>query len=185
MAERVRDLKLLSRERWEAHVAAQAAEGTRIGVAMTPQASLQPSMPAPTAGALFNRPNPMNEAGEFVLPYVRSRNKFVDFRGEQHWVDKNGFAIDTPKEGKNWQSNRRYVPVSGKDWTSLKVSSVYKYRIPNTSVVNKVGDVKSFLCCGYRLTAAQWSAPRPCPSPPRAPRVLTPRPRPSQFGGST
>ena len=31
MANRVRDLKLLSRERWEAHVAAQAAEGTRVG----------------------------------------------------------------------------------------------------------------------------------------------------------
>lgn len=169
MAERVRDLKLLSRERWEAHVAAQAAEGTRIGVTTTPQALSRPPMPAPTAGALFNRPNPMNEDGEFVLPYVRSRNKFVDFRGEQHWVDKNGFAIDTPKEGKNWQSNRRYVPVSGKDWTSLKVSSVYKYRIPNTSVVNKVGDIKSFLCCGYRLTAAQWSALRPRPSPARAP----------------
>jgi len=206
MAERVRDLKLLSRERWEAHVAAQAAEGTRVGGApapapqpLQPLQPLQPAlMPAPTAGALFNRPNPMNEAGEFVLPYVRARNKFVDFRGEQHWVDKNGFAIDTPKEGKNWQANRRYVPVSGKDWTSVKVSSVFKYRIPNTSVVNKVGDIKSFLCCGYRLTAAQWSAPRPVPRAPRAARapcrarpmpralrVLTPRPRPSQFGGST
>ena len=157
MANRVRDLKLLSRERWQAHVAAQGGEaGAAVGGATMALTPPQPPMPAPTAGALFNRPNPMNEAGEFVLPYVRGRNKFVDFRGEQHWVDKNGFAIDTPKEGKNWQSNRRYVPVSGKDWTSLKISSVYKYRIPNTSVVNKVGDIKSFLCCGYRLTAAQW-----------------------------
>jgi len=125
MANRVRDLKLLSRERWQAHVAAQGGEaGAAVGGATMALTPPQPPMPAPTAGALFNRPNPMNEAGEFVLPYVRGRNKFVDFRGEQHWVDKNGFAIDTPKEGKNWQSNRRYVPVSGKDWTSLKISSV-------------------------------------------------------------
>ncbi len=156
MADRVRDLKLLSRERWEAHVAAQGGQADAAVGGATMAPSRPAPMPAPTAGALFNRPNPMNEEGEFVLPYVRSRNKFVDFRGEQHWVDKNGFAIDTPKEGKNWQSNRRYVPVSGKDWTSVKISSVYKYRIPNTSVVNKVGDIKSFLCCGYRLTAAQW-----------------------------
>ena len=48
------------------------------------------------------------------------------------------------------------MPVSGKDWTGVRIASVYKYRIPNTSVVNKVGDLRALLCCGYRLTAAQW-----------------------------
>jgi hypothetical protein len=58
-------------------------------------------------------------------------------------------------------------------------------------VVNKVGDIKAFLCCGYRLTAAQWSAPRS----PLKPHALAPVARAiaahgrafffSQFGGST
>ena len=45
---------------------------------------------------------------------------------------------------------------NGRDFTSLPDRSRFKYRIPNTSVVNKVGDCKLFCCCGWRLTAAQW-----------------------------
>ena len=44
----------------------------------------------------------------------------------------------------------------GRDFTSLPDRHRWKYRIPSTSVVNKVGDCKLFLCCGWRLTAAQW-----------------------------
>ena len=150
-ATRVADLKLLSKERWEAHVEAQAAEAAKTGAAFE-----APPMPTPTAGALFNRPNPRDEKGEFVLPYVRSRDEFAPFRNERMWVDADGFHTERPENPKDWQQTRKYVPVSGKDWTGVRIASHMKYRIPNTSVVNKVGDIKSFLCCGYRLTAAQW-----------------------------
>jgi hypothetical protein len=174
---RVADLKLLSKERWEAHVEAQAMEAAKTGAAFEP-----PPMPTPTAGALFNRPNPRDENGEFVLPYVRSRDEFVEFRNERMWVDEDGHHSGRPEKPKEWQQNRKYVPVSGKDWTGVRIASHMKYRIPNTSVVNKVGDVKSFLCCGYRLTAAQWSTLR-SPLEPHAcslhtPSLLTTRPPP-------
>ena len=148
---RVADLKLLSKERWNAHVEAQQALAAKTGAAFEPG-----PMPTPTAGALFNRPNPRDANGEFVLPYVRSRDKFAPFRNERMWVDADGFHVERPENPKDWQQTRKYVPVSGKDWTGVRIASHMKYRIPNTSVVNKVGDIKSFLCCGYRLTAAQW-----------------------------
>jgi len=150
-ATRVADLKLLSKERWEAHVEAQATEAAKTGAAFE-----APPMPTPTAGALFNRPNPRDAKGEFVLPYVRSRDEFAPFRNERMWVDADGFHVERPENPKDWQQTRKYVPVSGKDWSGVRIASHMKYRIPNTSVVNKVGDIKSFLCCGYRLTAAQW-----------------------------
>ena len=148
---RVADLKLLSKERWNAHVEAQQALAAKAGDAFQPG-----PMPTPTAGALFNRPNPRDANGEFVLPYVRSRDEFVKFRNERMWVDADGFHVERPENPKDWQQTRKYVPVSGKDWSGVRIASHMKYRIPNTSVVNKVGDIKSFLCCGYRLTAAQW-----------------------------
>ena len=150
-ATRVADLKLLSKERWEAHVEAQATEAAKTGAAFE-----VPPMPTPTAGALFNRPNPRDAKGEFVLPYVRSRDEFAPFRNERMFVDADGFHVERPENPKDWQQTRKYVPVSGKDWSGVRIASHMKYRIPNTSVVNKVGDIKSFLCCGYRLTAAQW-----------------------------
>ena len=83
-----------------------------------------------TAGALFNRKSPRNAAGE-VQP-------ILDRRGNV-------------REGVN-----NYVLNKGKDFTGLHDRSRFKYRIPNTSVVNKVGDCKLFCCLGWRLTAAQW-----------------------------
>lgn len=153
---RVADLKLLSKERWEAHVEAQATEAAKTGATFEP-----PPMPTPTAGALFNRPNPRDANGDFVQPYVRSRDEFVPFRGERMFVDADGFHTERPEEPKDWKTTRAYVPVSGNDWTGVRIASNLKYRIPATSVVNKVGDVKSFLCCGYRLTAAQWRTNSP------------------------
>ncbi len=149
--ERVSDLKLLNAGRWQAHVEAQEAEAAKTGAVFEAQ-----KMPTPTAGALFNRPNPRDEEGNFVLPYVRTRDEFVPFRGERMFVDNKGYHIEKPEDSSEWQNNRKYVPVSGKDFSSVNASSVLKYRIPNTSVVNKVGDIKLLLCCGYRLTAAQW-----------------------------
>jgi hypothetical protein len=108
-ATRVADLKLLSKERWEAHVEAQAAEAAKTGAAFE-----APPMPTPTAGALFNRPNPLNDKGEFVLPYVRSRDEFAPFRNERMFVDADGYHIERPENPKDWQQTRKYVPVSGK-----------------------------------------------------------------------
>lgn len=90
--------------------------------------SLHPQ--AQTAGALFNRKDPRNAAGE-VQP-------ILDRRGNV-------------REGVN-----NYVLNKGKDFTGLHDRSRFKYRIPNTSVVNKVGDCKLLCCLGWRLTAAQW-----------------------------
>ena len=183
-ASRVADLKLLSKERWDAHVDAQATEAAKTGAAFEPG-----PMPTPTAGALFNRPNPRDANGEFVLPYVRERDEFVNFRNERMWVNENGYHTGRPETPKDWQQTRKYVPVSGKDWTGVRIASHFKYRIPPTSVVNKVGDLKSFLCCGYRLTAAQWSTLR-SPLEPHAPSCTRHRCsrralHPLQSGGPT
>lgn len=112
-ASRVADLKLLSKERWEAHVEAQQALAAKTGAAFEPG-----PMPTPTAGALFNRPNPRNDKGEFVLPYVRSRDEFVPFRGERMWVDADGFHTERPENPKDWKQTRKYVAVSGKVGTA-------------------------------------------------------------------
>jgi hypothetical protein len=82
-----------------------------------------------TAGALFNRKAPRNAAGE-VQP-------ILDRRGNV-------------REGVH-----NHVFSGGEDFTGLHDRSRFKYRIPATSVVNKVGDCKLFCCCGVRLTAAQ------------------------------
>ena len=85
---------------------------------------------AETGGALFNRKNPRNAAGE-VQPIL---NRALEKREDVH----------------------NYVFNKGKDITSLPDRSRFKYRIPEDSVVNKVGDCKLFCCLGWRLTAAQW-----------------------------
>ena len=80
-----------------------------------------------TGGALFNRKNPTDPNGE-TLPIL----------------DRDGNA----REGVN-----NYVFNDGKDFTGLKNRSASKYRIPTTSVVNRVGDCK---CGNFALTAGQW-----------------------------
>jgi len=80
-----------------------------------------------TGGALLNRKDPRNAAGE-VVPIL----------------DRNGEA----REGVH-----NYWTNQGKDFTSLDDRSRFKRRIPATSVVNKIGDIGLF---GVRLTAAQW-----------------------------
>ena len=84
---------------------------------------------ATTGGVLFNRKEPKNAQGEDV-PILNRR-------------------LEVRKDVKNAVFN------NGKDITSLENRSAWKYRIPSTSVVNKVGDCKIFCCFGWRLTAAQ------------------------------
>lgn len=89
-----------------------------------------PVQQAPTGGIVFNRKEPRNAAGE-VQPILNRRLEVRD-------GVKNSIFND------------------GKDFTSIKDRHRFKYRIPNDSVVNKVGDCKLGLCFGWRLTAAQW-----------------------------
>lgn len=84
----------------------------------------------PTNGIVFNRKDPKNADGE-VQPIL----------------DRN---LEPIKNAHNYVFNK------GRDFTSLSDRHRFKYRIPDTSVVNKVGDYKLFCFCGWRLTAAQW-----------------------------
>ena len=120
-----------------------------------------------TAGALFNRPNPLNkDHSSYVNPYVRSEDRFVEKRGDVDFVDPSGRIQTFGKQKqeqllKEWltdKNQKRYVPVYGQDWTSVNPTSHRKYRIPATSVVNKVGDLKLFCCLGWRLTAVRASS---------------------------
>lgn len=155
----IASLKLLNKQRWEAQLQQQQATGNH----------------------LFNRPNPFYQGDDpaandsrFVQPYVRTRHPdrdgkrlapkrgrvhYVDARGE--WVDEETYDALQRREKPdhldyNQKNQLRYVPVYGQDPLALAPDSRRKYRIPHTSVVNKVGDCKLFFCCGWRLTAAQW-----------------------------
>ncbi|MDA9603642.1 hypothetical protein N9S30_00645 [bacterium] len=82
---------------------------------------------AETGGVLFNRKDPIDPNGETVP------------------------ILD--RDGKAREAVHSYVLNGGKDITGLSDRSITKYRIPNTSVVNRVGDCA---ICGTRMTAAQW-----------------------------
>ena len=152
---RIANLKLLHSERWKQHC----------------EAGGEAPAPVPTAGVLFNRPNPINKQGDYVVPWDRGAKRDGEPRRNFHWVDSNGNVVSDVNAGDraNWanRSNPKYYPVSGHDWTSVSYGSTYKYQIPSTSVVNKVCDwplVPCWLCkgslrkwpCGWKLTAAQW-----------------------------
>ena len=87
--------------------------------------SLKPK--AQTGGLLFNRKDPRAPLGE-VQPILDRQ-------------------LQVKKDAHN------YIVNEGKDPTSLHDRHRFKYRIPLTSVVNKVGDCGFF---GLHLTAAQW-----------------------------
>ena len=187
------DVRLLNQQRWESHVAAQQqkeAEGGATAAAATPVSPWGLKMmngpgavaPVPTAGALFNRPNPIahdHERGgrEYVThPYNRTLDKFLKRRGEKHAIRPDGSYYDYDErddaqraqmDEKGWDRDKvitdnngervKMMPVYGRDAFSVNPASVYKRRIPNTSVVNKIGDLRVPFCCwGVRLTAAQW-----------------------------
>jgi len=80
-----------------------------------------------TGGALFNRKDPKNAAGE-VVP-ILSRD-------------------GVPKKGAH-----NYIFNGGRDVTGLANRHRFKMRIPPTSVTRKVGDCG---CFGVHPTAAQW-----------------------------
>ena len=148
----------------------------------------------PTAGALFNRPNPVahahdNGGREYVThPYNRALDKFLKRRGEKRAIRPDGSYEDYDErdpeqraqmDEKGWDrdayvTNRdgnrvKMMPVYGADTFSVNPASVHKRRIPNTSVVNKIGDLRVPFCCwGVRLTAAQWVWYSAAPPPMRS-----------------
>lgn len=149
----IASLRLLNKERWEAQLKEQQSTGNH----------------------LFNRPNPFDQGrGEFVQPYVRTKHPDRDghrlskMRGTVNWVNQDGKYVSNkkyatfkdPAQGGNPKGGLRvdpddrlkYVPVY-EDSMSIPIDASEKYRIPYTSVVNKVGDCKLFFCCGWRLTA--------------------------------
>tara|TARA_B110000902_G_scaffold11043_1_gene13275 strand:+ start:1780 stop:2940 length:1161 start_codon:yes stop_codon:yes gene_type:complete len=153
-----REMRLLNRRRWDAHIAAREAQGIPL---------------EHTGGALFNRSNPIGPNGNFQDPYVRTNdagNRYIQKRGKLVFVDRSGRPQPGPDDEerrielmKEWQKpGSAYVPVYGYDFTSVHVASHRKYRIPNTSVVNKVGDLRLICCCNMRLTAVR-NAPLPPP----------------------
>ena len=180
------DVRLLNQKRWENHVAAQqeanvaAAPVSPWGLKMMHGAGAVPEVP--TAGALFNRPNPIghddeNNGREYVThPYNRTIDKFLKRRGEKRAIGPDGNYYDYDErdpaqraqmDEKKWNRDTyvadrdghkvKLMPVYGSDAFSVNEASVYKRRIPNTSVVNKIGDLRVPFCCwGIRLTAAQW-----------------------------
>ena len=170
MARRLDDLKNLNTDRWKAQAMSQgrnegtgadAGGGGGVSAAATggDNEKLLPNPDAtPIGGSLFNLPNPTHD-GEFVKPYNRNRDAQDErFRGEMMWIDPKTYErVPMPANGgRDWMRTRAAVPTSGDDYTSLRLGSTYKYRIPPTSVTRKMGDCQLFWCCGWRLTAAQW-----------------------------
>ena len=186
MPRRLEELKLLNIDRWRAHLQNRAesereeandnvASEQPVGVAAstlpsaTESASIAPSIapgamamhrahvPVPTAGELFNRPDPVHH-GHFVKPYNRNQDApESDHRTRRMWVSPTDYQrVDKPKNPISWMETRQAVPTSGDDFTSVPLFSPFKYRVPVTSVTRKQGDCKLFLCCGWRWTAAQW-----------------------------
>ena len=158
MAGRLDNLKALNTDRWKAHSQnhTDAASAEEDGARDREQ--LLWTTPASTGGALFNLANPTND-GEFVKPYVRDLDKQAPrYRGELTWIDPKTYerVAMPPGGGQDWMRTRTAVPSSGDDWSSVRLGSVHKYRIPPTSVTRKQGDCQLFGCCGWRLTAAQW-----------------------------
>ena len=181
MPRRLEDLKLLNMDRWKAHLQDRAerdrevaeereiATKQQIGgeapatlavssatVNVPPAALLHPT-PVPTAGELFNRPDPLHR-GHFVKPYNRKQDApEPEYRTRRMWISPRDYRrVGKPSNAADWMETRQAVPTSGDDFTSVPLFSPYKYRVPVTSVTRKQGDCKLLLCCGPRFTAAQW-----------------------------
>ena len=169
MAHPVASLINLNQKRWEENLRAADA-ATRPD--SEPKLHSHPL--APTSGHVFYRSNPRcPEDGTYTRPWGRYRNDGVGGFAPRPRGDPEFYKLSNLKpEPYNTNSERntleehamlvrgdngqKYFKTYGvNDCFSIKPWSVYKYRIPNTSVVNKKGDCKLFCCCGYRLTAVR------------------------------
>ena len=145
--------------RAEQAATAAAAEREMMGDAVSDASVIAPmrTVPVPTAGELFNRPDPLHD-GHFVKPYNRQKDApEPDYRTNKLWISPSDYRrVSRPSQPGTWHETRQAVPTSGDDFTSVPLYSPFKYRVPNTSVTRKQGDCKLFVCCGWRWTAAQW-----------------------------
>ena len=128
---RAADIKMLNQRRWQEHVRAQRGQGTATG-------AVPPMMPMPTAGALFNRPNPVaynhNDQNKehSVNPYNRERDEFLPLRGER-WAIRPDGSYKRTIEGKDeklldefsWQ-----IIVTHLEWARHDLSLVTERKIP-------------------------------------------------------
>ena len=143
------DVRSINSRRWEEHMKGVLEKGQ----APVPEFTLNSVVPsAPTAGALFNRANPVCPNGKAVPPFVRSEK---DADGDYGTL---GRKRQDERVFPNLEKDGSDVKLWGlpNDFTSLERGHRRKRRIPNTSVVNKVGDCRILCCVGWRLTGAQW-----------------------------
>jgi len=171
MAHTANSLIERNRRRWEENLRAQTdAQQSR------PDMERCSHPLAPTAGHVFCRPNPRcPENGLYDLPWDRTKGKnggYVDEpRGypqfyrlddksrEKYAPDQLQSMEERSKMPKMQNGRTEFLKAYGITelcGISVKPWSVFKYRIPNTSVVNKVGDCRLCLCAGPKMTAAQW-----------------------------
>ena len=143
--------------RSEGAATAGAAEATVDAVSDASVIAPMRTVPVPTAGELFNRPDPLHN-GHFVKPYNRQDDTpEPDYRTNKMWISPRDYRrVNRPSQPGTWQETRQAVPTSGDDFTSVPLYSPFKYRVPVTSVTRKQGDCQLFCCCGWRWTAAQW-----------------------------
>lgn len=105
---------------------------------------------APTAGMLFNRPNPRDPSKDRA---VRPSSELKEYQqdGDRYGYAEYEYGPNVYRDGKDDKRNnygKEYKKDGGYDRFLLADDSPYKYRVPSQSVVNKVGD----MCC----TAAQF-----------------------------
>jgi hypothetical protein len=161
------DLVKLNEERWRKHIQAQELQGLMPhgqGAAKT------------DASALFRRPNPLDVDGMPLVPFNRTEDLHRDPKATNYLTETQNYNEGQDRRGRIIRGEEGYWVKSlykgsgiedkngpAETWkntepgfTGTTANSTYKYRIPNTSVVNKKGDCKILCCVGYRMTAAQW-----------------------------
>tara|TARA_B110001452_G_scaffold198367_1_gene168345 strand:+ start:10219 stop:10803 length:585 start_codon:yes stop_codon:yes gene_type:complete len=167
MAHTANRLIELNRRRWEDNLRAQTD-------ARQPHGDMERcSHPlAPTAGHVFWRPNPRcPENGLYDLPWDRTKGEdggyverprghpqFYRLGDKQRKPYSAGKRPSMEAKARMERGKSKYFKTYGiTELCSISVKpwSVFKYRIPSTSVVNKVGDCRLCLCAGPRLTAVR------------------------------
>ena len=136
---RVGDIKLLNQRRWEQHLAAQnlkkqlgslarpadaqstAAAAPSAGAAVLAAAPWGATAPAhavmPTAGSLFNRPNPIaydheNGGREYYTnPYNRKLDRFLKRRGEKRAIRPDGTYVMDYDEADDEQDDGAHFDI--------------------------------------------------------------------------
>lgn len=167
MARSLEELKALNAQRLAGAMQAKV-DREEVEQPVEENDKLLPNHPASTGGVVINLANPIID-GIFKNPFVRMNERVNDEgkivhsgiekrgNGRELWIDtETNQRTEKPSVGTDWMKTRKVIPTSGDDATSVPIYSCHKYRIPPESVTRKQGDLKIFICCGFRPTAAQW-----------------------------